>query len=118
MAQKSISAGAILVILGVVVTIVSDSNSATSLIPAFVGVIYLLLGIAGKQKPDLNHHFMHGAAAISLVAIIGSIGSLIGRGSTGWALFAQLATSVVCAVFLVSAIQSFKIARAARQENS
>ena len=62
MAQKSITAGSILVILGVVVTIVSDSNSATSLIPAFVGVIYLLLGIAGKQKPDLNHHFMHGAA--------------------------------------------------------
>ncbi len=118
MAQKSITAGAILIILGVVVTIISDSNSATSLIPAFVGVIYLLLGIAGKQKPDLNHHFMHGAAAISLLAIFGSIGSLIGRGSTGWALFAQLATSVVCAVFLVSAIQSFKAARAARQENS
>jgi len=118
MAQKSITTGAILVILGIVVTIVSDSNSATSLIPTFVGVIYLLLGLAGKQKPELNHHFMHGAAAISLLAIIGSLGSLIGRSSTGWALFAQLATSVICAVFLVSAIQSFKVARAARQENS
>ncbi|MBB33224.1 MAG: hypothetical protein CL455_06190 [Acidimicrobiaceae bacterium] len=118
MVQKSITAGVILVILGVVVTIASDSNSATSLIPAFVGVIYLLLGIAGKQKPDLNHHFMHGAAAISLLAIFGSIGSLIGRGSAGWALFAQIATSVICAVFLVSAIQSFKAARSLREENS
>ena len=51
MASKSVITGVVLIILGVVVTIAADSNSATSLIPAFVGVVFLLLGIAGKQKP-------------------------------------------------------------------
>ena len=44
-----------------------------------------------------------------------SLGSAIGRGSTGWALFAQLATVVVAGVFLFFAIQSFRAARLARE---
>ena len=98
------------------VTIVSDSSSATSLIPAFIGVVFMGLGVGGNLKPDLNHHFMHGAAALSLIAILGSLGSLIGRGSTGWALFSQLMTTIICS-FLITAIQSFKAARIAREEN-
>ena len=42
-------------------------------------------------------------------------GSLIGRSGSGWAVFSQIATSVICAFFLVLAIQSFKEARAARE---
>ena len=115
MAGKSIATGLLLIVLGVIATIASDSSSVTSLIPAFVGAVFLLLGIAGNQKPELNHHFMHGAAALSLLAILGSLGSLIGRSGSGWAVFSQIATSVICALFLVSAIQSFKAARAARE---
>ncbi|MBJ45910.1 MAG: hypothetical protein ACPHKY_06440 [Acidimicrobiales bacterium] len=117
MSKKSIIVGIVLAVLGVVVTIVSDSSSATSLIPAFIGVVFMGLGVGGNLKPDLNHHFMHGAAALSLIAILGSLGSLIGRGSTGWALFSQLMTTIICLLFLVTAIQSFKAARIAREEN-
>ena len=117
MSKKSILLGSALGLLGIIVTIVSDSNSATSLIPAFIGIVFVGLGVAGNLKPKLNHHFMHGAAALSLVAILGSLGSLIGRGSTGWALFSQVLTSVLCLAFMVAAIQSFKAARIARQEN-
>ena len=117
MSKKSITTGIVLIVLGVVVTIVSDSGSATSLIPAFIGIVFIGLGIAGNLKPGLNHHFMHGAAALSLIAILGSLGSLIGRGSTGWALFAQLMTIIICLLFMVGAIQSFKAARIAREEN-
>ena len=107
MSKKSVIVGSILILLGVVVTIISDSGSATSLIPAFIGVLFVVLGLGGNLKPELNHHFMHGAAALSL----------IGRGSTGWALFSQLATTIICLLFMVTAIQSFKAARIARQEN-
>ncbi|MBT96234.1 MAG: hypothetical protein CL431_09740 [Acidimicrobiaceae bacterium] len=117
MSKKSVIVGSILILLGVVVTIISDSGSATSLIPAFIGVLFVVLGLGGNLKPELNHHFMHGAAALSLIAILGSLGSLIGRGSTGWALFSQLATTIICLLFMVTAIQSFKAARIARQEN-
>jgi len=36
------------------------------------------------------------------------LGSLIGRGSTGWALFSQLATIAIAGFLLVNAIQAFK----------
>ena len=117
MSKRSITTGVVLIVLGVVVTIVSDSGSATSLIPAFIGAVFMGLGFAGNSKPELNHHFMHGAAALSLIAILGSLGSLIGRGSTGWALFSQLMTTLICLLFMVTAIQSFKAARIAREEN-
>lgn len=115
MANKALITGAALIVLGIFVTIVSDSGSVTSLIPAFVGVVFVIIGLVARAKPDLNHHLMHAAAAVSLIAILGSLGSVFGRGSTGWALFAQLATVVIVAVFLVQAVQSFIAARKARE---
>ncbi|MEM9038198.1 MAG: hypothetical protein AAGA99_02950 [Actinomycetota bacterium] len=115
MAEKSLIGGAVLIVIGVLVTIVSDSGSVTSLIPAFIGIIFVALGLLGRAKPDLNHHAMHGVAAFSLLAVVGSLGSAIGRGSTGWALFAQLATIAVGGVLLFFSIQSFRAARLARE---
>jgi hypothetical protein len=118
MAQNSLIAGAALIVVGVFVTVVSDSGSVTALIPAFIGVIFVLLGVIGRAKPELNRHAMHVAAAVALVAVLASAGSAIGRGSTGWALFAQLATIVVVAVFLALAIRSFRAARLAREADA
>ena len=115
MANKAILTGAALIVLGIVVTIGSDSGSVTSLIPAFVGVVFLVIGLVGRAKPELNKHLMHAAAGISLLAILGSLGSAIGRGATGWALFAQLATIAIVGVFLWQAILSFRAARLARE---
>ncbi len=114
MARNSILVGVILVALGVVATIASDSQSVTSYIPSFIGIVFIVLGAVATAKPDLSHHMMHGAAAVALLAILGSLGSLIGRGAGGWALISQLVTVVVAGGFLVLAIQSFKAARAAR----
>ena len=116
MAAKALITGAALIVLGVIVTIVSDSSSVTSLIPAFIGVVFVAIGLVARARPNLNHHLMHAAAALALVAILGSAGSAIGRGSTGWALFAQLATVVIAAGFLYFAVNSFRAARQARQE--
>lgn len=115
MAKNAILAGAMLIITGIVVTIGSDSESVTSLIPAFVGAVFVLLGVVGQANPDLNHHVMHAAAGIALLAVLGSLGSAIGRGSTGWALAAQLITIVVLSCFLFLAVQSFRAARLARE---
>ncbi|MEM7288018.1 MAG: hypothetical protein AAF480_16830 [Actinomycetota bacterium] len=118
MATKAMITGGVLIAVGIIVTIASDSNSVTSLIPAFIGVVFVALGLVARAKPELNHHVMHGAAALSLLAILGSLGSAIGRGSTGWALFAQLATVVVVGVFLQQAIQSFRQARLDREASA
>jgi hypothetical protein len=51
---------------------------------------------------------------VALLAVLGSLGSAIGRGAEGWALFAQVATIVLCGAYLVVAVQSFRRARLAR----
>lgn len=114
MAAKATVTGAILIALGVIVTIASDSGSVTSMIPAFIGALFVIIGLVAGARPALNHHLMHGAAMLAVLAVLGSLGSLIGRGSSGWALFSQLVTIVVAAGFLYFAVQSFRAARAAR----
>lgn len=118
MARISIITGLVLIALGVIVTVASNSQSVTSLIPAFIGAAFVLLGVGGVAKPSLNHHMMHAAAALSLLAILGSAGSMIGRGATGWALLAQVVTIAVAGLFLILAIRSFKAARAARSSGA
>ena len=98
-----------------IVTIASDSESATSLIPAFIGAVFVGLGLLARAKPDLNHHVMHAAAGLALLGVLGSLGSAVGRGSEGWALIAQLATVVILGGFLYRAVQSFRAARLARE---
>jgi len=112
--KKSIIVGVALVALGIIVTFASDSESATSLIPALVGIVLVALGLVAHLKPDLAHHMMHAAAAVAALSILASAGSLIGRGSTGWALIAQVGTVLLCGAFLYAAIVSFRAARASR----
>lgn len=114
MQTKTLSLGVALIILGIAVTLASSSGSATSLIPALIGVVFVALGLVARAKPDLNHHLMHASAALALLAVVSSLGSAIGRGAEGWALFAQVSTIVLCAGYLVFAVQSFRQARLAR----
>ncbi|MEM9514696.1 MAG: hypothetical protein AAGA42_07520 [Actinomycetota bacterium] len=115
MADTTIGLGGALIVVGVGITIASSSGSATSLIPAFVGVVFVALGVAARAKPSLHHHLMHASAALALLAALGSVGSAIGRGSTGWALVAQLATIILCGGYVFLAVQSFRAARKARE---
>ncbi|MDJ0954968.1 MAG: hypothetical protein QNJ81_14920 [Acidimicrobiia bacterium] len=115
MATKAIVVGVALITLGVVVSLVSDSSSVTSLLPAMLGLIFVATGLIARSRPAISRHAMHLAAAVSLIAVVGSVGSAIGRGSTGWALFAQVVTAVLAAAFLQQAIVSFRDARRNRE---
>ncbi len=114
MTKMTMIVGAALLVLGGVVTVLSGSESVTSLIPSFFGAVLVALALVAQMKPGLRHHMMHGAAAVALLAVLGSLGSLIGRGSGGWALFSQLVTVVLCGALLYAAVQSFRAARLAR----
>ena len=115
MATKAIVVGVALITLGVVVSLASDSNSVTSLLPAMLGLLFVATGLIARWRPGISRHVMHLAAALSLLAVLGSVGSAVGRGSTGWALFAQLATAVLAAAFLQQAFMSFREARRNRE---
>lgn len=118
MSVKTIGLGVALIALGVIVSIMSDSGSVTSYIPSFIGIVFLVLGVIAAVREDLRHHVMHAAAALALIAILGSVGSMISRwdGDDGyWAEGSQIITVVLCIGFLAAAIASFKAARLARK---
>ena len=50
MAKQTSLCGGLLIALGIVVTIVSDSGSVTSLIPAFIGALLLVLGVMAAKN--------------------------------------------------------------------
>ena len=114
MARNAIITGGALIVLGVVVSVASESASVTSWLPAILGVVFVGLGLVANANASISHHLMHGAAALAVIAILGSVGSAIGRGSTGWALFAQVGTAIIAGVFLWQAVLSFRKARQAR----
>ncbi len=119
MPAKTIGLGAVLIVLGVAVTFLSDSGSVTSMIPSFIGLLFVIIGVIAGVREDLRKHLMHGAAMLALLAILGSLGSLIGRweGDFGWAQISQVITAVLCAGFIQQAVMSFKAARLAREAN-
>ena len=69
-----IALGAALVVLGAVAYVLTDFASVTALIPAVFGVLFALLGVAGRRT-DRGQLATYG---IGLLAALGVLGSLRG----------------------------------------
>jgi len=105
-----------------------DSNPKTALIPAYVGIVFVLLGLLG-QKESLRKHVMHLAAALSLLLVLGSFGMGLPKiikyqmdpGSIDpekvrpLAWWGQVGLGVIMLMFLVLAVKSFVDARKNRK---
>lgn len=121
MPQKAMTAGGILVLLGLAGYVASGAESVTALIPAAIGAILAGLGLGGRRE-RLRKHLMHGAAAVALLGVLGTASGVLKAagvlfGSTlerPLAVASQTATAIVCAWFLIAAIRSFVAARKAR----
>jgi len=87
--------------------------SKTALIPAWIGVVFLLTWLAATLKPALHKHAMHVAVIAALIGMVGAYMPIKVRGLD----FSQASVqgSVVlfltCGVFFVAAIRSFIAAR-------
>ena len=98
-------------------------RSATALIPAFIGGVFLILGgMAMNQK--LRKHSVHGALGLALLlgayCIYKVVWMLINIGDTenvtALRMFSFLATGGACVGYLTLGIRSFRQARLARKE--
>mgnify|MGYP006288561281 FL=1 len=79
MAIITILYGAGLTLLGLYAYLVMsepDSRSITALIPAFFGIVFLLLGFVALSA-KLKKHAMHAAAGLGLLAILGTAGGVM-----------------------------------------
>ena len=118
MPQKTMTAGGILVFLGLAGYLASSFESLTAMIPAAIGAILIGLG-AGARKESLRKHLIHGAAVVALLGIVGTVPGVIklvglvfgGSVERPLAVASQTITALVCGWFLVAAVGSFIVAR-------
>lgn len=122
MAKLTIVFGGLLIILGVVGYVITGQQSVTALIPAFAGILFVILGgIALKES--LRKHAMHVAAALALLGFFGTAAGLFKL--IGWiggnaperpaAVVSQSLMSLLCIVFVALCVKSFIDARRKRR---
>jgi len=123
MAKVSIAFGIILIILGLVSYFGISSESITALIPAFLGILILVLGIIALNEKYLKHS-MHAVAVLMLLGFGGTVSGLfkffrmLGGESFDRpsAITVQTIMALLCLVFLVLAVKSFIDARRGKNE--
>jgi hypothetical protein len=92
----------------------------TALIPAYLGAVLLGLGLLG-QKENLRKHVMHAALLVGLLALLGTVRSLLklpsafdGTAERPFAIYAQAITAIFSMAYLGLGLRSFILARRSR----
>lgn len=113
MAFRTDFLGIILILLGLISYFITGMVSVTALIPAFFGIVFVLLAWIANKKPDWNRHIMHGSVLLAIIGIIGSIGGLFDLigGSTTASAIAKSIMALLLIIYLIVAIKSFIDAR-------
>jgi hypothetical protein len=124
MAPFAVLFGALLIALGAWGYLGADeaSRSGTALIPAYLGIALLLLGLIAF-KENCRKHAMHAAAALGLLGFLGAavrVGMKLAKDGNleGRAAMATGGMAVLCAIFVGLCINSFVAARRARQQTN
>ena len=115
MANTTIGIAAALIVIGVVGYVATDRQSATALIPAFLGLLLLAFGWLARTAA-YRKHAMHAVAVFALLGLAGTIGGLIRLigGVTTPAAISQGLTAILTGVLLVLCVRSFIDARRQR----
>lgn len=111
--------GSALILTGLAGYYLTGAASITALIPAFLGLLIGIFGYMAATRPLAKKHFMHGAALVALLGIIGTATAIpalfqvIGGADTGnnAAVISRSVTAVICIVFLAITVKSFIDAR-------
>ena len=97
-----------------------DTSALTSLIPAYFGVAFLLLGVLALIQPKLRMHYMHFIALGSLVGVVAGLMRSLPK-AIAWAkgtapehpaaVTEQLVMTGLCLVLLFACVNSVLTAR-------
>jgi hypothetical protein len=121
MPKLTIGVGAVLVLVGIVAYVGSGAASVTALIPAFLGIVLVVLGLLG-QAESRRMMTMHLAVALALLGVLGGASRLGplpdlltgGDVERPWAVGASAVMVVVLVIYVVMGVRSFIAARRAR----
>ena len=96
----------------------ADPRSITALIPAFMGIPMLVLGLLSESNPPNRHHFMHACMVVALLMAIGGARVVTGFGEMSWlAIISHLLLLLVGVSFIIIGVRSFKHARLLRESS-
>ena len=121
MPSLSIAFGTLLILIGLIGYIngvMTHHASITALIPAFFGLVLVVLGVVARMREHLRKHLMHAAAALTLLGFILTAGRLLsklGDLTFSAAVASQVAMALVCLLYVILSIKSFADARRNRQ---
>ena len=103
--------GLFMVIWGVAISLISGSSSITSMIPAFVGVPLVFIGLISMIKPTLRKALMHIAVVIGIIAFLGGLDFFRGMFTNYYAGLSKLMLMVTGFVYVYFCVQSFIFVR-------
>ena len=104
--------GIFLIVWGIGVTILSDSQSITSLIPAIFGLPIIILSFIAKKFPERKKLLMHIVVLIGLIIFLGGLDLIRGliQGNIFvnlWASSSKFMMIISGLVFTILCIKSF-----------
>jgi hypothetical protein len=116
MPKVTVAVGVVLVVQGVGFYVATSSRSITALIPTFVGLPILFLGILAL-KESARKHAMHLAAALAMGGFLAAVGRMASAGlSISPAGISVLILALLTGAFLIMCIKSFVDARTRQGE--
>ena len=109
--------GGFLIIWGIVISVVSDSDSITSFLPSLLGIPLLLSGILAAKIPEKRKLWMHIAATFGLLCALGGTRFfMVMSDGINYASGSMLMLLLTGSAYTYFFVQSFIYARKARQE--
>ncbi|MEC8670768.1 MAG: hypothetical protein VXY11_06040 [Candidatus Thermoplasmatota archaeon] len=109
--------GAFLVLWGVVISLVSGSESITSYFPSLLGLPLLISGVLANKIPEKRKLWMHIAATFGLLCAIGGTRFfMVMSDGINYASGSMLMLLVTGSIYTYICVQSFIHARKAREE--
>jgi hypothetical protein len=109
--------GAFLILWGVIISIISDSDSITSYFPSLLGLPLLLSGILAAKIPEKRKLWMHIAATFGLLCALGGTRFfMVMSDGINYASGSMLMLLITGSAYTYICVQSFRHARMSREE--
>ena len=109
--------GLFMVIWAFSISIIAESSSITSLVPAFIGFPLILIGFISMLKPTFRKALMHIAVLIGILAFLGGLDFFRGMFNNYYAGQSKLMLLITGFVYVYFCVQSFLFVRRQKKSN-